>query len=57
MDIKITKNKEREKRLVIDVPSGFHKLIKNRANNLGISVRMYVLKALIEQEKREIDIL
>ena len=49
----MNQQKKSKKRLVIDVPDIFHKLIKNRANMLGISIRVYVLRALIEKEERD----
>jgi len=44
---------KKPKRLVIDVPAQFHALIKNKANELGISIRNYTIRALIEKNERD----
>lgn len=47
------KNNKKQKRLIIEVPESFHKLVKNKANNLGISIRLYVIRALIEKDRHD----
>jgi predicted HicB family RNase H-like nuclease len=53
MTIKLKTEKQiKIKRLILDVPEEFHKKVKNKANNLGISLKTYVMRAIINEEKK-----
>lgn len=51
----IMRPKEAIKRLLIDVSPIEHAAVKSRAALIGISVRDYVRRAVIEQMKKDID--
>ena len=49
------KQKESVKRLLIDVTAIEHAAVKSRSAMIGISIKDYVRRAVIEQMKKDID--
>lgn len=47
----LMKNKKEPKRIVLQVSDEEHKIIKMDAANKGISIREYVMKAVVNQGK------
>lgn len=46
-------NKPRSKRFVIDVDDEFHKKVKDRAKERNITLRKYILRAILQALKQE----
>jgi len=44
---------KKQKRLVIDIPLKLHNTIKGKANDLGLSIKSYVLLALVKKEEHD----
>lgn len=46
-------NTKRKLRIIVEVPPTFHLMIKKRAMESGMSMKAYVLKALVEKNERD----
>lgn len=50
---KTLENKEKPKRLILDIPEEFHAEIKSRAALRGQTIRAWILQAIMQQIRNE----